>query len=471
MNHSSGSSAQSGGEGLKEGAASSSSETPRGAARRLSPSEALSVGAQVARALAYLHADRENSSETDSGSGSHSRSNSSSSSVGGSGGCSGPGVAFLALSPRHVGLSADGAVAKLFDLSQCVRLGPPHGHSNNGGGVHGASTATAAAAAAAAMMSAIAEPSSSSSKQAPLKHLYLAPEVCLGKSCGAPADLFSLGLLLWELTHHKRAFPASTFNAYRELVGLGMRRPRVDLAASTSPSRAKVLPELLRCCWRSNAALRPRAELVANALAALAEDKPPPPFTQASGWSPLPRAAEAPGALVLPRHSYGSQHNGGSGHAFMRGRSSNSAASKCSSSNPDPHYRSLAQAPPGKAPTDKAASAMPVLMELRRYDMGPPSARAVPAAAAHPTNFEHAPSPTLPSLLASQKRPLENQALPAAVVSPSGASASAVHEVADAVAAAEAASSLLGLATRSSSEGAENAGKRSKPEALRSVDF
>ena len=240
----------------------------------------------MARALTHLHTHNESSTETiidsESKSSSPKRSSSSGRSVG-------PGVAFSALTPRHIVLSANGAVAKLIDLSHCVHLRKLSSHSSDDtGNINLESTATAEVA------------DHHSSVQQPLKHLYLAPEVCLGKGFGTPADLFSLGLLLWELTHQKR-FPVSNFEVYLELVVLGMRRPRVDLAAATSPCRAKVLPELLRCCWRSNASLRPRADLVADILEALVEDKPPTYQTLNSGWFPLSCAAQNPGSLKMPR--------------------------------------------------------------------------------------------------------------------------------------------------------------------------
>ena len=446
------------GGGVSGGAAPPHGETPGGArggalARRMAPSEALSVAAQVARALACLHAHDTNDDETPG--------------IRSSRGGGGPGVAFLALAPRHVGLSANGSVAKLLDLTHCVRVGRSTQDGSPRGGDNGAAASAAAAVAGAC----------SPSGQPPQSHLYLAPEVCKGQGCGASADVFSLSLLLWELTHGRRAFPPCTLDYYRNGVASGMNRPRVDLAVSASfcgqassgssahgPTSA--LPELLRCCWRSHASLRPRASVVAAALDALARDTPPPPFTVANGWAPLPRAAEAPGALALPRHS---GHNG-------------SGCSGSTGGNQQQHAPApLRKVPAGLAPALAAAAAVP-----RRFDMAPPPARTAldaPAAARLPIPvLEPASAPLpLPPLQGGQPAPngdyrsygcrgfLVAQHLGSALVAeatrraypPSSDDAAAYTARASAdAAAADAAASLLGLATSGVGDLPENMPKK-----------
>jgi len=109
-------------------------------------------------------------------------------------------------------------------------------------------------------------------------------------------------------------------------------------------------------------------------------------------------------------------------------------------------------------------------MEPRRYDMGPPSARVAPTSISHQPNSEPFFLPPSPASSTSQKRSLEGQTLPADLLRTRGPE-NAVHVVADAVATAEAASSLLGLAAKSGSGEVEHDSKRQKHAAPRSMEF
>jgi len=103
--------------------------------------------------------------------------------------------------------------------------------------------------------------------------LYMAPEVLRGESYDEKADVFSLGVLMYELFAGfilSTVVVGPTFNpaaaqAFAARVADGYRRP---LPASVTPAVARVI----EACWAPDPAARPTAGAVVAALVAAEGD-------------------------------------------------------------------------------------------------------------------------------------------------------------------------------------------------------
>jgi serine/threonine protein kinase len=88
---------------------------------------------------------------------------------------------------------------------------------------------------------------------------YASPEQMCGKRVGPPSDVFSLGVVAWELLLGDRPFP-----------GEGQMRMEATLAGELKPLRGRRLPRplkaLLRAMLHSEASMRPTSRQVAELL-------------------------------------------------------------------------------------------------------------------------------------------------------------------------------------------------------------
>ena len=90
---------------------------------------------------------------------------------------------------------------------------------------------------------------------------YMAPEVFHSQVYDSKADIYSLGIILWEMWYGKRALiPAENRKALFDMVDEGYR-PR-EVEGCKPPSYC--WKELMEKCWQGNPDERPTAESCKN---------------------------------------------------------------------------------------------------------------------------------------------------------------------------------------------------------------
>lgn len=91
---------------------------------------------------------------------------------------------------------------------------------------------------------------------------YMAPEILLGRKATLKSDIYSFGILLWELISGKRAFKKFSSNPmqFKENVLIGAWRPSL----ATIPSAA--LRQLINDCWDADPEKRPDITKVLEVL-------------------------------------------------------------------------------------------------------------------------------------------------------------------------------------------------------------
>ena len=92
---------------------------------------------------------------------------------------------------------------------------------------------------------------------------YIAPEVFHSAVYDSKADIYSLGILLWEMWYGQQAFAelkATTITAFFKRVGEGYRPTDVK-GCKKPPSRWKAMME---SCWHGNPEERPPADWCYN---------------------------------------------------------------------------------------------------------------------------------------------------------------------------------------------------------------
>jgi serine/threonine protein kinase len=99
------------------------------------------------------------------------------------------------------------------------------------------------------------------------KYAYMSPEQCRDEPLDGRSDLFSLGILLYELTTGQRPFRATrSVDVVREIIGQAIRRPR-----AVDPAFPADLEELLVRMLEKQPARRPASAIeVREALVAIA---------------------------------------------------------------------------------------------------------------------------------------------------------------------------------------------------------
>eukprot|EP00540_Astrosyne_radiata_P014168 CAMPEP_0116832480 /NCGR_PEP_ID=MMETSP0418-20121206/5915_1 /TAXON_ID=1158023 /ORGANISM="Astrosyne radiata, Strain 13vi08-1A" /LENGTH=404 /DNA_ID=CAMNT_0004461845 /DNA_START=15 /DNA_END=1229 /DNA_ORIENTATION=+ len=89
---------------------------------------------------------------------------------------------------------------------------------------------------------------------------YMAPEVALSHPYHLSADVYSFGILLWEVLSLDKAFGEMSSEQHRALVIQGERRPRL------SSQWSRVIHALLDACWNPEAHLRPTMKQIFKSL-------------------------------------------------------------------------------------------------------------------------------------------------------------------------------------------------------------
>lgn len=93
---------------------------------------------------------------------------------------------------------------------------------------------------------------------------YMAPENFMGSQYDERTDIYSFGMVLWEVLHLKRPFEGYTVKIFRELVCKRSHRPEMD-QKRISPRVQAVIRE----CWSSNPDNRPTAHALKHSIDAI----------------------------------------------------------------------------------------------------------------------------------------------------------------------------------------------------------
>lgn len=89
-------------------------------------------------------------------------------------------------------------------------------------------------------------------KSIPGTPLWMAPEVLLGKEVDDKADVYSFGIVLWEIITGKDLFPhMDSYSTFKKAITKDDERP--EIPADTHPS----LKELMEICWHKDSSKRP----------------------------------------------------------------------------------------------------------------------------------------------------------------------------------------------------------------------
>ena len=80
---------------------------------------------------------------------------------------------------------------------------------------------------------------------------YMAPEVALSQPYFLSADVYSFGILLWEVLSFEKAYGELSVNEHKEEVIQGDRRPKL------SKRWSQLLHNLLDSCWHKDPLQRP----------------------------------------------------------------------------------------------------------------------------------------------------------------------------------------------------------------------
>ena len=89
---------------------------------------------------------------------------------------------------------------------------------------------------------------------------YMAPEVAADKPYGYSADVYSMGIMLWEMLKMEQPFAGCSKKTHHELVAVKGSRPQID------ESWSKSLQGLISSCWNQDLTKRPSAARASNIL-------------------------------------------------------------------------------------------------------------------------------------------------------------------------------------------------------------
>ena len=92
---------------------------------------------------------------------------------------------------------------------------------------------------------------------------YMSPDVNLGQNYGLSADIYSYGIMLWEITTLITPFDGMTTDDHSKYVIHGGARPKIDKVPGSQN-----LKLLIQACWHADAKKRPTSTGVRNTLLA-----------------------------------------------------------------------------------------------------------------------------------------------------------------------------------------------------------
>merc|ERR1712137_113203 len=90
---------------------------------------------------------------------------------------------------------------------------------------------------------------------------WMAPEIIVGGIPSEKTDVYSFGIILWEIFSQKIPFPFMiSFPEFRKMIWVDNIRPSLD--SITVPS----ICELLELCWHQNPEIRPSVGEIINTI-------------------------------------------------------------------------------------------------------------------------------------------------------------------------------------------------------------
>ena len=89
---------------------------------------------------------------------------------------------------------------------------------------------------------------------------YMAPEVAMRQIYCEKVDVYSYGIMLWQMASDKTPFKGLSRDEFMARVVVGGERPRIGVLW---PKR---FIKLLKSCWHSNSKKRPSFEEVLNQI-------------------------------------------------------------------------------------------------------------------------------------------------------------------------------------------------------------
>lgn len=109
--------------------------------------------------------------------------------------------------------------------------------------------------------------------------LWMAPEVLLGQPFNEKADVYSFGLVLWQIVSRQELFPQfDNLETFIRAICHNSLRPTIP--ADTPPA----LTELIVSCWQANPDLRPAFSQIVDTLNSIIVDCAIPDEAGASYW-------------------------------------------------------------------------------------------------------------------------------------------------------------------------------------------
>jgi serine/threonine protein kinase len=89
---------------------------------------------------------------------------------------------------------------------------------------------------------------------------FMAPEVALNEPYNLSADIYSFGILMWEILTLQKAFAYMSADEHRERVIINNERPELD------PQWSFKMKDLFEACWTRSPFERPAARDVYKAV-------------------------------------------------------------------------------------------------------------------------------------------------------------------------------------------------------------
>jgi serine/threonine protein kinase len=88
----------------------------------------------------------------------------------------------------------------------------------------------------------------------------MAPEVALNQPYDERVDVYSFGILFWEILALETPFDKFTMSMFQKTVVRGGTRPKID------PKWPEEISNIIRLCWATDIAKRPDMERVVTVL-------------------------------------------------------------------------------------------------------------------------------------------------------------------------------------------------------------